>query len=81
MLLRLSLSSKAAAFVAGLLVIGLYQAELAMAESRSEQNLKIMLEAAKRLKFGLAARSFDGHATGNLGGSHGAINDTRKWLV
>ncbi len=32
MLLRLSLSSKAALFVAGLLVIGLYQAELAMAE-------------------------------------------------
>ncbi len=31
MLLRLSLSSKAAVFVAGLLVIGLYQAELAMA--------------------------------------------------
>ncbi|HEX9789779.1 MAG TPA: hypothetical protein VGA60_03875 [Kiloniellales bacterium] len=53
------IKSKTTVFVAGLLVIGVCQAELANAEDRVDRNVKIMLEAARMLEL---SRASDGYA-------------------
>ena len=51
--------NKAPILVAGLLVLGLYQTDLATAEDRVDRNVTIMLEAARKLEL---SRASDGHA-------------------